>query len=114
MALPSPLPEPVPELIAARFRLLAEPRRVRALDRLRRLGEASVGELAEELGTSQQNVSKHLAALSSGGILTRRKDGNRVLYSIADEHFLAMCEHVCASIERQNEELGAVLAALAS
>ena len=73
-----------------------------------------MGEIATELETSQQNVSKHLMALSAGGVLSRRKDGNRVLYSIADEHFLAMCEHVCASLERQNEQLGAILAGLSS
>ena len=112
VALPSPIPDPVVELIAARFRLLGEPMRVRAVDALRRLEEASVGELASELETSQQNVSRHLAALSAGGVLARRKDGNRVLYSIGDEHFLAMCEHVCASIERQNEEIGEVLSGL--
>lgn len=112
MALPSPIPDPVVELIAGRFRLLSEPMRIRALDALRRLGEASVGDLAAELGTSQQNVSKHLGALSSAGILSRRKDGNHVLYSIADESMLAVCEHVCDSIERQNEKLGAVLAGL--
>ncbi|MCB0866553.1 MAG: helix-turn-helix transcriptional regulator [Solirubrobacterales bacterium] len=112
MALPSPIPEPMVDLIAARFRLLGEPMRVRAIDALRQLEEASVGELAEELGTSQQNVSRHLGALSAGGVLSRRKEGNRVLYSIADEHFLAMCEHVCASIERENEQLGEVLAGL--
>ncbi len=65
MALPSPIPLPLVELIAGRFRLLAEPMRVRALDHLRERGEASVGELAEALGTSQQNVSKHLGALHS-------------------------------------------------
>lgn len=112
VALPSPIPDPMIELIAARFRLLGEPMRVKAVDALRRRGEASVGELAEEIGTSQQNISRHLAELSAGGVLSRRKDGNRVLYSIGDEGFLQMCEHVCASIERQNEQLGEVLASL--
>lgn len=110
MALPSPIPDPMIELIAARFRLLGEPTRLKAVDALRRRGEASVGELAEAVGTSQQNISRQLGALSAGGVLSRRKDGNRVLYSIGDESFLELCEHVCAGIERQNERLGAVLA----
>ncbi len=42
MSLPSPIPEPVVEIIAERFRLLGEPMRVRALDQLRSEGEASV------------------------------------------------------------------------
>lgn len=110
MTLPSPIPDRLVELIAERFRLLSEPMRVRALDHLRAAGEGSVGELADELGTSQQNVSKHLAALHGAGILDRRRDGNRVLYSIGDESVLAMCEAVCGSLERQVGELGELMA----
>jgi ArsR family transcriptional regulator len=110
MALPSPIPEPVVELIADRFRLLAEPMRVRLLDSLRERGEASVGELAELLGTTQQNVSKHLGVLYRGGVVARRREGNRVLYSIADETVFAICEAVCGSIERR---IGAISDALA-
>ena len=103
MALPAPIPEPVVELIAERFRLLGEPMRVRALDQLRDAGELSVGELAQSLGTSQQNVSKHLGILHAGGVLSRRRDGNRILYAIADESVLAICEAVCDGIERRAE-----------
>lgn len=110
MALPSPIPDRLVELIAERFRLLGEPMRVRALDHLRSNGEASVGEIADELGTSQQNVSKHLVALHSAGVLERRRDGNRVLYSIADETVMAICGAVCNSLERQADELGELLA----
>jgi DNA-binding transcriptional ArsR family regulator len=110
MALPSPIPEPVVELIADRFRLLAEPMRVRILDHLRGPGEAAVGEIAEALGTTQQNVSKHLGVLHRGGVVARRREGNRVLYSIADETVFAICEAVCGSIERR---VGAISDALA-
>jgi ArsR family transcriptional regulator len=106
MTLPSPIPEPVVELIAERFRLLSEPMRVRALDQLRGAGEASVGELAEQLGTSQQNISKHLTILQRDGILARRRDGNRAIYRIADRSVLDLCEHVCGSVERRAAELG--------
>lgn len=105
MGLPSPIPEPAIELIAERFRLLSEPMRVRALDYLRSEGEASVGEIAEALDASQQNVSKHLGVLHSGGILGRRRDGNRVVYSISDESVLAICEVVCGSLERRYGQL---------
>lgn len=101
MALPSPLPTELVELIAARFRLLGEPMRVRILDRLRE-GEASVGALVEELGTTQQNVSKHLAILHAEGVVARRKDGNRALYRITDASVMRLCEHVCGSLERES------------
>jgi len=114
MALPSPIPAPLVEMIAARFRLLAEPMRVRALDHLRGHGEASVGELADALGTSQQNVSKHLGALHAGGIVGKRREGNRVIYSIADETVMAICEAVCGSIERQAEEFSAAVSGVSA
>jgi hypothetical protein len=66
VSLPSPIPDELVELIARRFQLLAEPTRVRLFDRLRE-GEATVHDLAAELGTSQQNVSKHLMLLADAG-----------------------------------------------
>ena len=91
MRLPHPLPNDLAELIARRFRVIGEPMRIRLLDRLRD-GEATVTELTEALGASQQNVSKHLAVLAEAGILGRRKDGNRVYYRVVDEGVFALCE----------------------
>lgn len=82
--------------------------RIRLLDRLRD-GEATVGDLSEALGASQQNVSKHLAVLTDAGILGRRRDGNHVLYRIADESVLALCETVCGSIEQQLRALRSLI-----
>ena len=100
MALTHPIPDELAELIARRFRLLAEPMRIRLLDDLRD-GEATVGELAEALATSQQNVSKHLGVLAEAGMLGRRKEGNRVYYRIVDESVFALCEQVCGSVQDQ-------------
>jgi DNA-binding transcriptional ArsR family regulator len=109
MTLPHPLPEDLAGLIARRFRALGDPMRVRLLDRLRD-GEASVNELAEQLGASQQNVSKHLAVLTDVGVLGRRKDGNRVIYRIVDEGVLGLCEQVCGSLQDQLAALAALVA----
>ena len=100
MGLPHPLPDELVDLIAARFRVLAEPMRIRLLDRLRQ-GEATVQELTAATGASQQNVSKHLSVLLQAGVVSRRKNGNFACYSIADEGVLALCEDVCGSIEQQ-------------
>jgi DNA-binding transcriptional ArsR family regulator len=100
MALPHPLPDELAELIARRFRLLAEPTRIKLLDRLRS-GEASVQELADAVGTTQQNVSKHLAALTDAGVLARRKQGNFVYYRVVDEGIWQLCHDVCGSVERR-------------
>jgi DNA-binding transcriptional ArsR family regulator len=100
MALPHPVSDELVELIARRFRVLAEPMRIKVLDRLRD-GEASVNELAEALATSQQNVSKHLALLAEAGIIGRRKQGTHVYYAIVDEGVFRLCEEVCGSLEQQ-------------
>lgn len=97
----SPLTPAAAELIARRFLALSDPTRLRLVDLLRSRGEASVGELAEALGASQQNVSKHLATLHGEGFVTRRKQGTSVRYSISDPSVLDLCEQVCGGIEAQ-------------
>jgi DNA-binding transcriptional ArsR family regulator len=104
MSLPHPLPDDLVELIARRFRVLGEPMRIRLLDHLRD-GEATVGELSEALGASQQNVSKHLAVLSDAGMLGRRKERNHVYYRIVDDGVLTLCEDVCGSLQQQLQAL---------
>ncbi|TMK70893.1 MAG: winged helix-turn-helix transcriptional regulator [Actinobacteria bacterium] len=103
-----PLPDDLIELIARRFRVLADPTRIKLLDVLRR-GEASVHELRETIGTTPQNVSKHLAVLLHGGIVARRKEGNFVYYSIADEGVFSLCEDVCGSLAEELDSLREVV-----
>ncbi len=97
------------ELIARRFRALSDPTRLRILDQLRNREEASVGELAEALAGSQQNISKHLAALSAEGFVSRRKQGTSSIYRISDPGVLELCAHVCAGIENQLEQMSTML-----
>lgn len=103
------LTPPLIELIAQRFRVLGEPMRIRLLDRLRQ-APATVGELTDELSSSQQNVSKHLGVLHAAGIVSRHKHGTAVRYEIADESVFELCEAVCGGLHRQAEALNAVLA----
>lgn len=103
-----PLPDELIELIARRFRVLAEPTRIRLLDLLRHR-EASVQELTETIGSTQQNVSKHLGVLLHAGMLAKRKEGNFSVYEIADESVFLLCEQVCGGLHRQLAELDAVL-----
>lgn len=111
-AKPAPIPHPLPgslvELIAGRFRVLGEPMRIKLLDRLRD-GDATVGELQEATGASQQNVSKHLRVLLDAGIVSRSKHGNHARYAIVDEGVFELCEHVCGGLRRR---LGALDAAV--
>ena len=106
--LPHPLSDALVDLIARRFHVIGEPMRIRLLDRLRE-GEASVHELADGAGASQQNVSKHLAVLHEAGIVARRKQGTQVFYRVVDEGVFELCETVCGSVQRQVLELNAIL-----
>jgi DNA-binding transcriptional ArsR family regulator len=103
-AVAHPLPDALVELIAERFRALAEPTRIRLLDRLRD-GEATSMELASVVGTTQQNVSKHLMLLRQAGIVARRKQGNFSYYRIADETVYALCEAVCGGLHTRFDAL---------
>jgi len=108
MSLPHPIPNDLIELIAYRLRAIAEPMRIKLLDRLRD-GEACVGELVVAAGASQQNVSKHLRVLLDAGIVGKRKDGNRTYYRIVDQGVFSLCEKVCGTLQRQFAELGSLL-----
>lgn len=99
-----PLQDDLVELIAERFRALGEPTRIKLLDRLRE-GEATVQELTEVIGSTQQNVSKHLGVLHEAGILGRRKQGTHTLYAISDDSVLGLCEQVCGGLQRQFTDL---------
>jgi len=105
---PHPLPEPLIELVAQRFRVLGEPMRIKLLDRLRER-DATVGELQQALGATQQNVSKHLGILHAAGMVTRTKDGNHTRYSISDPSVFELCDHVCGGVRRQLQGLEAIL-----
>jgi DNA-binding transcriptional ArsR family regulator len=105
---PPPLPEPLIELVAQRFRVLGEPMRIKLLDRLRE-GDATVGELQAALGASQQNVSKHLGILNAAGMVTRTKDGNHARYAISDPTVFELCDQVCGGVRRQLHELESIL-----
>jgi len=108
MALPSPIPSELADMIAARLRVIGDPTRIRILDLLRE-EELSVAEITERLGTSQQNASKHLATLLQAGIVARRKQGSSAIYSIADRGVYELCEQVCGGLQAQLAELAALV-----
>jgi len=52
--------------------------------------EVSVQDIVEQVGTSQSNISQHLAILRDKGILASRKDANRVYYRVGDARTLRL------------------------
>lgn len=65
------------------FQALGHPTRIAIAEALRG-GEMSAGQLIAQLGLEQANASQHLAVLRSKQIVTRRKEGNQVFYSLRD------------------------------
>jgi ArsR family transcriptional regulator len=64
--------------------------------------EVSVQDIVERVGTSQSNISQHLAILRDKGILSSRKDANRVFYKVVDNRTLqliSMMRNVFCSME---------------
>lgn len=109
--IPHPIPEPLARLIAERFRVLADPTRLRLLDELRE-GPRTVKELTEVLGsTSQQNVSKHLGVLHQHGMVGRDREGTSSRYSISDPDVFALCELVCGGLQLRHEAFRQALSA---
>lgn len=52
--------------------------------------EVSVQHIVDHVGTSQSNISQHLAILRDKGILAARKDANRVYYRVGDARTLRL------------------------
>lgn len=103
-AAPSSLPEDSPtfspkqlEEIAGLFKMLGEPMRLRILQAVCKKPR-SVNEIVELADSTQANVSKHLALLTSGGILQRERNGQRVFYSVKAPLALKMCELVHSNL----------------
>lgn len=89
--------------VAAHFRALSEPTRLRILSLLRD-GERSVGDLAQLCDYTSANISRHLSILSKHGFVKRTTRGTSVYYAIADDSVYMLCDLVCGSIARQLEQ----------
>ena len=65
------------------FQALAHPTRIAIVETLRS-GEMSAGQIIEQLGLEQANVSQHFGVLRSKQVIVNRKEGNQVFYSLRD------------------------------
>lgn len=75
------------ELHARVCKAIADPKRLLIINELRDQ-ELSVGDLCEALDVSQSNVSQHLAILRERGVVSTRRDGTRVLYTLRGKKVL--------------------------
>lgn len=100
--MPSPIPDDLLDLMAAKFQMLADPTRL-AILRCLMEGERSVGQVVSETRRGQANVSKHLKLLSDTGLVHRRKEGLQVFYKLDDPLVEQLCGLVCGSIRGELE-----------
>jgi DNA-binding transcriptional ArsR family regulator len=87
---------------------VAEPGRRRLLDVLVAHGEATPTTLAKELPFSRQAVSKHLAVLLDAGVVTQRRDGREVRYTVQPERLEAAARAMTAAAARWDARLRAI------
>jgi DNA-binding transcriptional ArsR family regulator len=95
------------DLVSRRLRAIAEPTRICLIKTLER-GDATVQDLTDRLMTTHQNVSKHLGILYQSGIVSRRRDGNKVWYSLADYSACRLIEQATMSTTGYIEELAGI------
>lgn len=90
------------ESVARMFNALAEPTRLRILQALQ-AGPLPVGQIVEETGAKQANVSKQLGILHAAGLVSREREGNVVRYFIGEPMIFELCGLVCSKIRRDAE-----------
>jgi ArsR family transcriptional regulator len=93
------------------LKALSEETRLRVLEELKAAGELSVGDVCERVGKEQSNISHHLACLRSCGLVSTRREGKNIYYSLngkarisrildlVDRHALDAAEGILACTE---------------
>ncbi len=71
----------------------SDPKRLMIINELRH-GEKQVGDLAQSLNIPQAVVSRQLALLRTRGVVTPRRDGTNVYYSLTDIKIIEACDLV--------------------
>ena len=99
----APIPDEFLDLMAEKFRMLADPTRLAILrepDGWR--AERHPGGRGD--GRNQANVSKHLKMLAEAGLVGRRKEGLQVFYTLDDPLVERLCKLVCETIVEEARE----------
>ena len=97
------IPDEFLDLMAEKFRMLADPTRLAILRSLM-AGERNVTQVVEETGRNQANVSKHLKMLAEAGLVARRKEGLQGYYKLDDPLVERLCKLVCETIVEEAQE----------
>lgn len=108
-----PVSTPLYQLKAEFFKTLGHPARIRVLELLAERDHA-VGEMLPEVGIEAANLSQHLAVLRRAGLVTTRKEGSSVIYSLTSPdvaELLRVARHILTVVLAGQAELLADLRA---
>lgn len=93
------------------FRVLAHPTRIQIVECLRE-GELAVGAILERIGVEPANLSQHLSLLRSKNLVSARKEGNQVFYSLRDPLLIEVLDTMRRYFQAHLEEALAMLTQL--
>ena len=90
------------ESVARYFSVLGEPTRLRILHALCQ-EEKCVNEIIKVTGLAQTNASRHLGLMYQAGMLSRRREGTQVIYTVADSLYVELCRTVSVQLIGRSE-----------
>ena len=102
------MPDTLRQFKASIFQALGHPTRI-AIVELLRDGELPAGAIIERLGIEQANASQHLSVLRAKHIVTSRKEGNQVFYSVRDPLLIEVFDIMRRYFQAHIEEAMAML-----
>lgn len=103
--------DPIHELQAEICRTLSHPARIAMLHLLAE-EPREVGRLAEVLGISQPNASKHLAVMRAAGLVEAERDGRGAVYRLTDAAVIDACDLMAKVMRRRLVRLAQLSAAI--
>ena len=102
------MPDTLRQFKANIFQALAHPTRIAIIEVLRD-GELPAGAIIERLGLEQANASQHLSILRAKQIVTSRKEGNQVFYSVRDPLLIEVLDIMRRYFQAHAEEIISML-----
>jgi DNA-binding transcriptional ArsR family regulator len=88
------------DAVAATFRMLGDPTRVRILEALGS-GELCVGDIARRVAISESAVSHQLRLLRTMRLVRARREGRQAYYAVDDHHILELLRQVRTHVEEE-------------
>ena len=103
--------DPIYELQAEICRTLSHPARIAMLHMLDE-EPREVGRLADALGISQPNASKHLAVMRAAGLVEAVRDGRGSVYRLTDQGVIGACDVMAGVMRRRLARMAELSAAI--